>query len=460
MRWMKFGVGALGASFLLAAGVASAQDQIWLQDRRFLEGKGYQVGDLELHPGLAGEFGYDTNMYHRANREDPIDVYRLRVTPSLSLATADQGKRVNAAFAPQVAFRGSVAATYNEYIARDPAERDAVAKTRNVGAVAGLTLDILPGRPWSGSLDANLTRTIQPSNLTDTTYAYNRIHAGGGGELIWAPGGGLFDWRFGYHYQTTIFEESRFEGLNSGAHDLRTRGRWRFLPRTAFLFDASQKFVRYSNPGARNYLQNSDPLRARLGLSGLITERFGLLAMAGWGATFAQGGATPIENYDGPIGQLQLTFYPTAAPDLTGPPREAMLAISQIGAGYTRDFGESYFGTFYQRDRGYLTISYFFAGKVLTSLQGGIARLHYPTTYFPVAPGTQAEVRAGSFNETRYDASLLAEYRFVDSVGINTTLTYEQNDSRFIRVDAADPNAYDDLSWRRFQASLGVRWLM
>ncbi len=457
---MKFGFGALGVAFLLNAGVVSAQEQVWLQDRRFLEGKGYQVGDLELHPGLAGEFGYDSNMFHRASSEDPIDVYRLRITPSLSLATAEAGKRGPEGTRQTVAFNGTVGASYNEYFARDSAEADRVSKFRNVGALARLELDILPNRPWSGRLHANLTRTIQPSNLSDTAYAYNRIHAGGGGELIWAPGGGLFDWRLGYAYQTTIFEESRFESLNSGTHTLRTRGRWRFLPRTAFMFDASQGFTRYSNPGARTYLLDSDPLRARLGLSGLITDRFGLLALAGWGVTFAHSGNVPVENYDGPIGQAQLTFYPTAAPDLTGAPREAMLAVSQIGVGYTRDFADSYFGSFYTRDRGYLTVSYFFAGKLLTSLQGGISRVHFPTLYYPAVAGAPAVQRTGPFNEQRYDASLFAEYRLADSVGVNTTVGYEQNDSRDLPVDPNDPAAVDDLSWQRFQALLGVRWLM
>ena len=49
--------------------VASAQDQPWLKDRRYTEGPGYRVGDFEIHPGAAIEFGYDSN-YMRRSADD------------------------------------------------------------------------------------------------------------------------------------------------------------------------------------------------------------------------------------------------------------------------------------------------------------------------------------------------------------------------------------------------------
>ncbi len=462
MKWIHIASAGLAAAWLVQAGVASAQEQQWLQDRRYREGIGYRVGDLELHPGFAGEFGYDSNMFLRADNEHPTDVFRIRITPSLSLSTLGQQRRGQDAgqAPPSVNFRATVAGIYNEYIATKSNSPDDPSKFRNLGALGDFDLEINPQRPWGARLFGNLTRTIQPSNLSDTTAAYNRITAGAGGEVIWAPGGGLFDWRLGYNYLTTIFEEARYKSLNSGTHTLETRGRWRFLPRTAFMFDASQGFTRYSNPGAQTYLLNSDPLRTRIGLNGLVTDRVGFLAMVGWGSTFFNQGNTPRENYDGPIGQAQLTFYPTVAPTLTDTPREASLTLSQINLGYTRDFADSYFGAFYERDRGYLGVSYFFAGRVMTSLTAGVSRVHFPTLYFPAVAGAAAQPRSGAFNEARYDASLLAEYRFMDSLAVNTTLTYEQNNSKSIQYDPANPALVDNLSWKRFQGFLGLRWFM
>ena len=48
----------------------------------------------------------------------------------------------------------------------------------------------------------------------------------------------MFDWRLGYEYGLTYFEEQDFQSLSNTYNQVNTRGRWRFLPRTAFLYDA------------------------------------------------------------------------------------------------------------------------------------------------------------------------------------------------------------------------------
>src|SRR4051794_41003643 len=125
---------ALGLSY---SGAAFAQDQVWLRDRRYSEGSGVRAGDLEIHPGLAGEFGYDSNYFLLANKggEKPIDALRFRLTPSLSLSTISQQRREADSGAPElpkVAFRAGVAATYNEFIATKSENSDDVSKQRNV----------------------------------------------------------------------------------------------------------------------------------------------------------------------------------------------------------------------------------------------------------------------------------------------------------------------------------------
>ena len=424
---------------------------------------GYRVGDLEVHPGVAGEFGYDSNFYLRGTKDGApiVDVLRLRVTPSLSISTLSPQRREgdgDQAARPKVNFRAGVAGIYNEYIAPKADYRTDAAKFRNLGALANFNLHILPERPFGALMYGDLVRTIQASNASDTSYAYTRINTAIGGELIWAPGGGLFDWRLGGRYDSTFFEADAFKGLNNNTAQLNTRGRWRFLPRTALMFDASQGFTRYgSRGGSQGYLLDSDPLRARVGLSGLITQSFGFLGMFGWGATFSHAGPAgiPAQNYDGPIAQAQLTFYPTPSPGLAESQRETSLTLSQIGLGYTRDFANSYFGSFYTRDRGYASISYFFAARVLVVLEGGVSRVHFPDLYYGVGG-----VRQTSFNEMRIDSSLFGEYRLTDSLGVNATVAYDMNNSRTIRTTAGDPSLLDDLSWKRFQGFVGFRWFM
>lgn len=459
---LKWSIAAcLGAASLTSAPVADAQE--WLANRQHREGIGYRVGNLELHPSLAGEFGYDSNMFHRAAAEDPMAVMRLRVSPALSLATlSDQRRSPQGREAkPNMLFRADLGATYNEYIATDSARSSEASEFRNIGGNLGADLELFPGRVWGGHLYGGAIRTIQPSNLSDTRASFDRINARGGAEIVWAPGGGMFDWRVGYEYGGTFFEKDYLRGFDNHTHSLQTRGRWRFLPRTALLFDASQSFVQYPHPNTANFLLNSQPIRARLGLKGLLSNRFALLAMAGWGSTFLEPGLVPAQDYDGPIGQAELSYYPTSAPGLTDTPREVSLTLSKLSLGYMRDFQPSYLGGHYSLDRGYVNGSYFFAGRVLGIMEVGVARVGFPTTYFAATTaGGAAQVRAGSFADTRIDASLGLEYRVLDSLGINASGRYDQSNSAKLPVAPSDPTLSDDLSFKRFQVYAGIRWFM
>src|ERR1700761_1983212 len=85
--------------------VASAQDQPWLKDRRYTEGPGYRVGDFEIHPGAAAEFGYDSNFLRRSSDDvstasptlttatTVTPALRFRLTPSVSFSTLGAQRR-------------------------------------------------------------------------------------------------------------------------------------------------------------------------------------------------------------------------------------------------------------------------------------------------------------------------------------------------------------------------------
>src|SRR4051812_9033592 len=82
---------------------ALAQDQAWLKDRKYTEGIGYRVGDFELHPGAAVEFGYDSNYLRRSATDQgsgPLGALRLRITPSLSVSTLGAQRRDKGATPP------------------------------------------------------------------------------------------------------------------------------------------------------------------------------------------------------------------------------------------------------------------------------------------------------------------------------------------------------------------------
>lgn len=448
-----------------------AEAQEFLKDRRYQEGIGVRAGDFELHPGIAAELGYDSNWFQRSNRTGPtlangaplapvIDAAVLRVTPSFSFSTLGRQRKEGdsgAAALPTVMFRGGVAGTYREFFGVQQ-----IRDQRNMSAQANLRLDILPQRPLGFGVYGVYERFINPNASANINEAFNRNDIGAGAEVITVPGGGTLDWRAGYQFRASIFEESVSTAFNNQTHEAYTKGRWRFRPRTAFLYDGSARFRNFSAPDrATVLLNNSTPIRARLGINGLVTSRFAFLGMVGWGSSFNRPANLPsVKQYDSVIGQAEFKFFLTPSPG-DGDPSDASLLLSSIALGYTRDFQPSFIGNFYGLDRGYAKVQYMFAGRLLTSLEGGLGAVQYPDIFFQ----DQTFARSG-WTDLRADATLFGEYRFTNTFGLNATLRYTANfsDNRLplaATIGGATGTPLEfDMNWRRFQAFLGARFFL
>jgi len=206
-------------------------------------------------------------------------------------------------------------------------------------------------------------------------------------------------------------------------------------------------------------------VRARIGMTGLITSRLSALALVGWGSSFFRPGSDPtVQQYDSVIGQAELKFFPNATPE-AGDTHDASLTLSSISVGYVRDYQNSYLGDFYGSDRGYAKVAYFFAGRALISLEGGVGAIEYPKIFYNPSPAGTPPAH-DAFTDTRADGTLFAEYRFLDSLGVNTTFNYTQNfSSTQLPVGAVGgapgtAGQVYDMNWKRFQVFLGVRWFM
>ena len=425
---------------------ADAQVQPWLADRRYTEGRGIEVGDFELHPGIAAEFGYDSNFLQRGDNEDPIGSLRLRITPSFSVGTLSARRRGDDAPPPIVAFRAGVYATYEEYFPVSGSEggQDLLRDNRNIGGRIDFNLDIAPGRVVFGNVHGGFTRNLQANDIgLSSGDNFHRLLPDGGAEIGFAPGGGMFDWRFGYNFYGTFFESSQFSDFNSFNHEVTTRGRWRFLPRSALTFDGRFSFIDYPDEQLKT---DSHPLRARVGYNGLITNSFAILVMGGWGASFYT--PTPQEDFDSFIGQAEVKWLITPSPSTD--PAAASLSLSSLAAGFIRDFADSYIGTYEEQNRGYVKFSYLFAGRFLLVIDGGVAAVLYPRI---------ERFNQDPFTAIRVDASAFGEYRFTDYFGVNATVRYNTNiTDTVLEVGTADADG-DELQWQKFQAYLGARFL-
>ncbi|HEY3668431.1 MAG TPA: hypothetical protein VGL19_20660, partial [Polyangiaceae bacterium] len=366
-------------------------------------------------------------------------------------------QRSNNGSAPAVAplsFRAGAYASYNELIAADSAHSSEMSDQRHVDLGADLALNAFQQSRVGVDTYLNFVRMVQPSNATDVESAFNRDTVRAGAGVTWRPGGGLFDWRLGYEFTYNYFEKAAFSDLNNYQNTVNMRGRWRFLPRTAVLYDGSYTRITY----AKNIVaHDGDILRSRIGINGLITTRLSLLGLIGWAGTFYdQGSAKTPQQFDSVTGQAELKWF------LSGGGGDVMatapVGLSYTSLGYTRDVSNSYLGNFYQRDRVYAGVSYLLGGMFVTSLDAGFSNIKFPASFF--ADGNQQHA---GFSEQRVDARLFGEYRLSDIVGLNATVNYDQNITK-VRIATAelangmpDPNNRDPLEFARWQVFLGVR---
>ncbi len=454
MKLRAFLVATLGVASLTLS--ASAQTQPWLKDRKSGEGIGIRTGNLELHPGVAGELGYDSNYFQNdsAEQDGPVvSMIRLRVTPHLTLSTLGSQRRGEGdqGAPPKLNFRAGVFGSYNELIATDSQFSDTASDQRHFNAGANFALDILPQRPWGFDLYGDYLRTVEPSNSLVTDQAFDRDSLRLGLGVNARPGGGLFEWRLGYEIMYHYFERTAFQDLNNAEHFVKTRGRWRFLPRTALLYDGQIGFLRYSDSLTQNDAQT---VRSRIGVNGLITNSFSLLAMAGYSASFYESTNVQQRNFEGPVAHAELKWFLLPQPQLQ--PGDATVGLASIAAGYIRDYANSYLGDYYRRDRGYANFQYFIGGMVLLSAEGGLSHLTHSDSFFQ-----NGALKNASFGENRVDATAFVEYRPSDTVGLNLTGRYNAAlDDNLVRTNPADPTQTDNLQFSRYEVWLGARWFM
>ena len=160
---MKFGAFLTAAAVAVTFSVSALAEepalapvqQPWLKDRRYGEGIGIRTGNLEFHPSLAAELGYDSNFFLRSGEctpgtpqcqnETPVyDAWRLRVTPSFSLSTLRQRVRDSEAVGapPAVTFSLGAFLTYNELFGSEE-----VSSNRSFDAGVAGRVDLLANRP-------------------------------------------------------------------------------------------------------------------------------------------------------------------------------------------------------------------------------------------------------------------------------------------------------------------------
>lgn len=426
-------------ALFFAATSSFALAQSWRSDVQHAEGPGFRVGDLEVHPGVGVEGGYDSNVFY--SDKNLVDSFVLRVTPHLDLSTLSaqrlqegpSGKGSGAL--PKVAFRAGLSGSYYHYFSAN--------NLSNMDANGDLRVLLFPKRRFSGTIFNRFNRSIRPfseQGAANNNYARNRNEAGAIFEA--ASPGNVLRGSLGYSFLFDLFESSTFKYLNTLDNRIQADASWRFLPSTSLIYDLQldvQDFTDPNSPGA--FAANADTrrFRSRLGLNGAITPTFSAVAMVGYGGSFVS--SNILSEYDDAVALAELRWRPKASTNLT--------------VGYDRDYFTSYVGSYYRRDRGFAQYQMMFAGVVNLGLEFWAGRLAYGRVIgangAPISDdGTTKR------DDTMISGTLFAEYRIFNWLAVNGTFMYLGDFSDFAFSSGASV-APDPANYQKLQGWLGVR---
>jgi hypothetical protein len=456
---------ALFAGLVLSGRHSYAQtQQPWLADRRYGEGAGVRSGNLELHPGVALEAGYDSNFFQAAGAdpnplvsEPIIPVARLRLTPSLSLRTLGPERREQdgaTAAAPKANFELGTALRVDKLFSlKGPGGTEA--DSTLIGGDVGAEVEVGPGEPVATLIGGSFSRVAHPTNdPAEIGAGLNHNQFGGHLDIRWRPGGGILSWTIGYAGSVVQFDNQEY-ALDRAEHGFRTLGRYRFLPRTALLYEGQVGFVSQLSRDSR--LANAAPISSQLGINGLVTTRFSVLMMAGFKAMFFE--PTPsgsVDDFNGVVGRGEVTWYTGgAAPDMDGPEDRG---LSHVRLGVQRDVQPGGIGNFYQLNRGFLEATMSAAGVVVVTAEAGYSLVvHAPPRD---TDGQPLSSTGGKVVENRIDAGLYAEYRLVPTFALLGNLEFSSSQpDNYVIVDTTR-FLQDNLKYNRFTALVGARWFL
>lgn len=299
-----------------------------------------------------------------------------------------------------------------------------------LSAYGNLSAIINPKGTVSLKLDEAIVRSNEPSPYTGEN-SYNWITNELGGVIGIRPGGDVLSFDLGYHWKLYDFDTPALETLDRDIHNFDLDINWKFLPKTSLLAMADFRLVRWAETArvpARDDVgyptlnnNNNNPLRVQGGLSGLLTERLSVQALAGYGASFHDAG----ETFSGVIGSFALA-YAFGRLDLN----------NKVGAGYRRDFGEASIGNYYTSHQVYAEYLQNVLDKRLSfNLNGRFEARDYsaPTTTF--GSDLYDLLLVGTAGAGFYATNWL-------KFGLDYTLTTNLTDNEYsiAAVDPSDPS--------------------
>jgi hypothetical protein len=384
---------ALAAALSAAMPLATAEAQGFYAERADMEGPGFKVGRLVLHPGLALTGGYDSNVFLQASDEQPAFI--LRLSGYLDVATEGAVRQsegeANAPKPQKVEFRAGLGAHYYHFFDQ-----------RIPGAVGGdahVDFAYNPSKVFSLVVWNNFIRTVRPFSNPNTdsgeTMSYGRNLNRATLELVGRSKSEVLEGRIGYTSSIEAFDADVYAYGKNLTHSVPASLTWKFFPTSALVYDIVYAHQQYRNPDAVSasptLLSDNNRVSNLIGYNGAVTERLSLTAMIGYAAGFFTIG----DSFDDVIARVEARWQ--VRPNIV------------LTSGYNRILRPSFIGNYYLANRLHLNTHFIIHGAFQF---GTNAWVSFDTSGLALNPDGSLLGNQPYREDIRVNVTLFGEYRF------------------------------------------------
>lgn len=431
---LKLGL-SLAAAVLAFSTLAEAQP--FLEDRAANEGPGFKTGRFVLHPGIAVDGGYDSNVFLESSNAE--DSFILRLTGYLDFATLSaqrQAEGESRKVEPQkITFRGGVGATYYHYFSNRVQD--------NVGADAHVDFAYNPSRVFSLQIRDTFRRTIRPFSDPDTvtgeTTSYGRNINNATLDLVGRSKSEVLEGRVGYKNSIELFDAEIYRYGDNLTHRVPAQLSWRFFPSSAIVYDFEFAHQQYLNPDlvalSPTELSDNNRVRSQIGYNGALTNTLSLTALIGYAVGFYE----VLQDFDDVTARVEARWTPRPTISLDG--------------GYIRNILPSFIGNFTVMNRLYVNATFTAAGALSLGLKAWVS---FDKSGLALTPegsllGTEPERK-----DIRTRVALWGEYRFKAWFSVFAEVGYlaDFTDFQYVGVTPLlDPSG----EYQKVEAWIGLR---
>ena len=334
-------------------------------------GPGLRAGNLVIHPSFKVSAGYDSNYWRESQFETSAPVNPVTVVRFGGGIKLENRNATKAAMSLKLAAFGRYAKAGN------PDETISVMDdaARLADADAEFKLKLLPKSPFSVELNALSRYSERPGVEFVKEDGYERFVGKFGPDLVFRPGAGSVNaalefrlsYRFGMERALSAVSSLGSSRGDRDSHNLGFLAQWKFFPKTALFIDVRYSAINYrrgvdlTSSGQPVDSPNKDlsPLRAELGLRGLVTRRLSLVLRGGYVNSYNDAGA----SYQGALGRFNLDYV--LEPTL------------RLGLGYVLKLGDDAFSNYYTLNRGFVKATVNMPARLFISGRFGLDYYSY-----------------------------------------------------------------------------------